>query len=62
MISQSRKEELLDLWFEETNESWTQEWRDTLDEAEAALVDCWDRQYSQAANQLLGRTLKLENQ
>ncbi len=62
MISKTREDELLDLWFEETNEAWTQEWRDTLNEAEAMLVDCWDRQYCQAVDQLLGKILKLKNQ
>lgn len=61
MISKSRREELLDLWFEETNEDWTQEWRGRLSEAEAALVDSWDRQDCQAEYLLLNSIQKLEN-
>ncbi len=61
MISQERKEYLLDLWFEETNEDWTQEWRDALNEAEATLAARWDRQECQTMCQLLNRIQKFEN-
>ncbi len=45
MVSMERKMELQDLWGNETNEDWTQEWRDDLSEEELALVDQWDKQY-----------------
>lgn len=48
MISQEHKKYLLDLWFEETNEDWTQVWRDELNQEELALVSLWDRGYSES--------------
>jgi len=52
MVSKERKAELLTLWWDETNEDWTQEWRDDLDREELALVDQWDRQYSSSVYQM----------
>ena len=31
-----------DLFWAETNEEWTQEWRDDLTNEESAIVDKWD--------------------
>lgn len=41
-MTNERKEQLLDLWIDETNEEWTQEWREELTPEEAALVKKWD--------------------
>lgn len=41
-MTEQRKEELLSLWFEETNEEWTQEWRNELTADEQAIVESWD--------------------
>lgn len=60
MISQERKECLLDLWFEETNEDWTQAWRNELSQEESALVSLWDRGYSENIGCVLERILKAE--
>ena len=58
MISQERKEYLLDLWFEETNEDWTQVWRNELNQEERVLVSLWDSGYSENICCVLERTLK----
>lgn len=41
-MTEQRKEELLSLWWEETNEEWTQDWRDELTPEEQGLVESWD--------------------
>lgn len=41
-MTEQRKKELLSLWLEETNENWTQEWRDGLTADEQAEVEQWD--------------------
>lgn len=41
-MTDRRMEELLSLWWEETNEEWTQEWRDELTADEQAEVEQWD--------------------
>ena len=41
-MTEQRKEELLSLWWEETNEDWTQKWRDELTADEQAEVEQWD--------------------
>lgn len=48
MISQERREYLLDLWFGETNEGWTRIWRDELNQEELTLVNLWDQGYSKS--------------
>ena len=52
MVSKNREAALLSLWWSETNEKWTQEWRDGLNGEELALVESWDRRYSSGAYQL----------
>lgn len=42
LVSKERIEELESLFWSETNDEWTQEWRDELSPAELALVDKWD--------------------
>lgn len=45
MMTDKRREELASLFWAETNEDWTQEWRDDLTPEEAALVEQWDRDF-----------------
>ena len=52
MVSKNREAALLSLWWSETNEKWTQEWRDGLNGEELALVESWDRRFSSGAHQL----------
>ena len=52
MVSKNREAALLSLWWSETNEKWTQEWRDGLNVEELALVESWDRRFSSGAYQL----------
>ena len=42
IISKERETELYELWLSETNEEWTQEWRNELTSAEKKLVENWD--------------------
>ncbi len=42
IISEERETELYEFWSSETNEEWTQEWRDELTSAEKKLVENWD--------------------
>ena len=46
MVSKNREAALLSLWWSETNEKWTQEWRDGLNGEELALVESWDRRFA----------------
>lgn len=41
-MTDKRREELLFLWEAETNEDWTQKWRDELTADEQAEVEQWD--------------------
>lgn len=50
-ITPEREAELHDLYENETNEEWTQEWRDELTAAEAQLVERWDNQYESGFRQ-----------
>lgn len=43
MITDQRRDELRSLFWAETNEDWTQEWRNELTSEEAALIEKWDR-------------------
>lgn len=52
MVSREREAALLSLWWSETEEDCTQEWRDELREEELALVESWDRRFSSGAYQL----------
>lgn len=45
MVSEARKDEMLENWWAETDEEWTEEWRDELTPEETALVEQWDNQY-----------------
>lgn len=44
-MTKQREEELLSLWWGETNENWTQEWRDKLTPEEQELVEGWDGRF-----------------
>lgn len=39
-------------WWSETEEDYTQEWRDELRGEELALVESWDRRYSSGVYQM----------
>lgn len=45
MITIDRKIEMYDSWLAETDDFESEEWRDDLNEAEAALVDAWDESF-----------------
>ena len=45
MITDERRQELASLFWDETNEEWTQEWRDNLTPEEVALVEKWDHDF-----------------
>jgi len=52
-ISDERIEELGACFWDESNEEWTQEWRDDLNPAEAALIAEWDRSYDNGIDRIL---------
>lgn len=54
MISEERKEYLLWCWENERYPE-DEEWRDELTAEEQALVDSWDKGYSDGISQLIGR-------
>lgn len=60
MISPSRYEELNDNFWAETNEEWTQEWRNELTPEEAALVRSWDKQTDEGLRRMCQRILETE--
>ena len=60
MISQERFDELQELFWSETNESWTQEWRDELTPEEAEIIDKWDNKVADGMYQLASRIIELE--
>ena len=53
IMTEQRREELLHLWWEETNEDWTQEWRDELTPEEQALIDSWDSSFINGVTQMI---------
>jgi len=54
-VSDERRDELLELFWSETNEDWTQEWRDDLTPEESVLVDGWDDAYEKGVLRLMER-------
>ena len=52
-MTEQRIEELLYLWDNETNEDWTQEWRDKLTADEQALVESWDYKFINGITRLI---------
>lgn len=55
MITDERKQELESLFWAETNEDWTQEWRDDLTPEEAALVEKMDRDFEEGLVRIVWR-------
>lgn len=52
-MTEQRKEELLSLWWKETNEDETQEWRDELTADEQAVVENWDYDFANEIAQMI---------
>lgn len=52
-MTEKRIEELVYLWDNETNEVWTQEWRDQLTADEQALVESWDYEFTNGIARLV---------
>ena len=52
-MTEQRKEELLSLWWKETNEDETQEWRDELTADEQAMVENWDYGFTDGITQMI---------
>lgn len=48
MITEERIEEMKEYFWAETNDPETEEWREDLTKEEAALVESWDDDYSDA--------------
>lgn len=59
-ISPEREAELHELFNSETNEDWTQEWRDSLNEQEQKLVDKWDATYAKSVKTIGQKILDLQ--
>lgn len=60
-MTEERKNELLWLWGEETNDPDTQEWRDELTPEEAAKVAEWDANAERGMGEMARRILELED-
>lgn len=60
MISPSRYEELHGLFWDETNEEWTQEWREDLTQEEAALVAQWDERVRKGMLKMCQKIIEME--
>ena len=61
-ISQQRLDDLHDLFWSESNEEWTQKWRDGLTTEESALIDTWDNAVDQGMYNICKRILELDAQ
>lgn len=57
-ISPDRIDELEWFWGAETSDPETEEWRDELTEAEAALVASWDKAFSLGVKSMCERILQ----
>jgi len=60
MLSDDRLDELSECFWSETNEDWTQEWRDYLTAEESALVDEWDAGVAEGMYKIAKRILELD--
>lgn len=60
VVSPDRETELQNLFWAESNDPETQEWRENLTPAEAALVDKWDNNYVVASGRIAKKILELE--
>jgi len=61
MITKKRREELHGSFWSETNELWTQEWRDELNGEESKIIREWDKQINRGLLRLcedLSRRIK----
>lgn len=59
MISAERIQEMVALFWAETNEEWTQEWRDELTKEEAALVCRWDRDFEMGLSKMCDKQTRI---
>ena len=60
MIRSERLAEIESLFWSETNEDWTQEWREELTVEESNLVDEWDNRVARGMYNLAKCILDLE--
>lgn len=60
LVPKEREKELFSLWESETNAPETEEWREELTAAEAALVETWDTKAEQGMSKLANDILKLQ--
>lgn len=61
MPTKERIESLYSLWLNETNEDWTQEWREELTQEELGLVEQWDSDYCHGTLRICQAILSLEH-
>lgn len=61
MVTHERANELHDLFWNETNDSDTEEWRESLTQEEAAIVARWDRQVEVGLGKLYKAITDLNN-
>ena len=59
MICEERERELQSLFWSETNEAWTQEWRECLTPEEAAMVGEWNERVRSGMLRMCRDILKL---
>lgn len=57
-ITPEREDELRELFNSETNEDWTQEWRDSLNGQEQRLVDKWDTAYAKGVKNICEKIIE----
>lgn len=60
MISENRLQEMEDLFWSETNDPETEEWRDDLTPEEADIVAEWDERTANGMARLIGDILREE--
>ena len=60
MITKNRIKELEELFWTETSEPWTQDWREELTDEEDALIYEWDEQVSRGFRNLCTEILRLQ--
>ena len=60
MIRKERVDEIEELFWLETNEEWTQDWRESLTAEETALVNEWDNRVEAGMYRLAKRILELD--
>ena len=60
-ISQNQIDDIQNMFWSETNEEWTQEWRDDLTNEESAIVDKWDAEIDKGLYKLCKAIVELED-